>query len=55
MDFSALSSGYGLGHLHGIVRTLQNYASFIEENATGFGKPYGFCIAVEKRDTKLIL
>jgi hypothetical protein len=28
---------------------------FSEENATGFGKPYGFCIAVEKRDTKLIL
>ena len=55
MDFAALSSGYGLGHLHGIVRTLQNYPSFIEENATGFGKPYGFCIAVEKRDTKLIL
>jgi hypothetical protein len=55
VDFAALSSGYGLGHLHSIVRTLQNYASFSEENATGFGEPDGFCIAVEKRDTKLIL
>jgi hypothetical protein len=54
MNFATLSPGCVLRHFRSIFHALQDDANFIQENAASFSEPHGFCIAVKKRDAKLI-
>jgi hypothetical protein len=55
MNFATFSSGYVLRHFCSTLHALQDDADFSQENAASFSEPHGFCIAVKKRDAKLIL